>query len=612
MPFYLGALVIAAPFVLGLFGYGLAHASENALGQLMLMLAVVFIVLFVPPLALLNTKPGPIVAGLQTIAIVPLLIGTFGLLKLLHFLVIEPVWTTVKFQHAMRAIGAVKVQEQSIHVDGRLAGVKIIRDLELKHDVALDIYGEHVREVIDRLYVSPADPTSSMSSAFSYEQRRPETTFANRPLDEVVAAEITAEARAAAKTLQQLEKLNTLRKLPRGIYRTEQTFFLWGLDGSDVALGPCRRDTPHTDDEIASYAAASNTPLQVTSFTRMDLGMRRGYSNFELPAVPIRYRYEHSTWMRALPQLAIESCEVRAARKQAADAEVKRIQNEAWYAAGDSRLQTEDNPLFNEMCAGDLAAVQSRLALGTPKFSLSGKLYECTITRSDPAMFALVLPALRVRDDEHKYYCDILRSVHAWRKLPHIEALIATHQPLQCSDAEDPITADDLKMCDPTYQFDRCLNYRARGSQTWRAGVVPYDEHGSPEFAPEERTDTLAWLKLIQSQGIAICETAKDGTNLLQDVVRRYHSDVIAFLLQSRCDPQAPQPINPHPQDHEITGYTPSKWWYFRRSTDSTFFTTPLDDAPINNAISRAMGPHFTPEEIDEKCRTNTFDCAEK
>jgi hypothetical protein len=64
VPFYIGALVLSAPFVLGLFGYGLAHASEGAIVGLLVLLAVGFAIAAIPPLVLLLPANSPAIKAL--------------------------------------------------------------------------------------------------------------------------------------------------------------------------------------------------------------------------------------------------------------------------------------------------------------------------------------------------------------------------------------------------------------------------------------------------------------------------------------------------------------------------------------------------------------------
>jgi hypothetical protein len=265
------------------------------------------------------------------------------------------------------------------------------------------------------------------------------------------------------------------------------------------------------------------------------------------------------------------------------------------------QLTSENNPLYKEICAGDIDAVRARLASGIPPYIVSGKVFECTIAKRNLAMFELLMPVLYAHASERESYCNVLDTVHRHRDLSMMKIIVALKLPLLCTDAEQPMMEYLRTNCRAAPMPDLCVASWARGSNAWRAGLAPVDANGESQnnFDPASRTDTVKWLQLLQSQGVSLCKTAADQTNLLQQLVVRYPADVIEFLLKSGCDPHAtPTMLSNLNNFNDLPNYSAATLWFIRSIRDSNDpKTSPVDGTRIT-AITKAMGD-ISSEEIN-------------
>jgi hypothetical protein len=584
-PFYIAGLVISAPFLLGLFAYGLAHAADGPIVGLLAAIAGVFLVEAVPPLILLVKGGGPLLVVFKAIGGAVMLAGFGGMIKLLHFWLLEPQWMKLRFRQAMNAVEVVSVETRPFELHGRTIGLSVVREFELKRDLPKDKYGFAAFEAIKHVYVAPVNPPREALPSFE---------------EQLYSKLLTLDGRPVGTDLNELARAPTGPELQAGRYRVEHVVLLWGLRGRESVEQLCR-DEEMIARTAALHEQAANYPLEVRSLARLTLGSRRGYPTYALQAMPISYRYEHSSWMRGLEQLPIETCQQRDARANEAQLKAQQLEKEQWYEAGDGRLGHEDNPLFKEMCANDLDAVSARLARGTPKFNISGAIHECTIDAVRTEMFALAMPALYAREQEREGYCNVLRSIHERRSLPHLEKVAALRLPLLCTFDEQPQHDYMERSCKDDVAPHRCLARSFRGPDAWRAGLLPTDDKGQRQvnFDPSSRGDTVAWLQFLQAQRIPICATRPDGTNLLQEVVERFPADVVRFVVGAGCDAHVRPPFDPRSERAELSDASAAVHWFLRRNGVSMYFEqyAPLDPTQ-GRIVADAMGA-LTVDEVN-------------
>ncbi|HVF16969.1 MAG TPA: hypothetical protein VNA21_08660, partial [Steroidobacteraceae bacterium] len=582
LPFYIAALVLSAPFVLGLFAYGLAHASDGAITRLLGLLAALIVLAAVPPLALLWRRNSATMVVLKVLGGIVMLAACAGMFLLLKFWWLEPQWMKLRFRLAMNAIDVVSVSEEPIDLQGRVIGLKVVRELDLKRRIALDRYGGHVLEAIREVFISPVGAPPDAQS----------------PFDVQVSSRLLAIDDAPSSMSFDDFARGSATHLPAGRYRTEHVILLSGLRARDWPKPPCRDDELLTR-AAASLGKASGFALQVRSAARLSLESRRGYDFRYVPAMPLKYRYEHSSWMRGVQQLPIASCKQQDEQEEAARAAVQRAEKERWYSEGDSRLTADENPLFREMCANELDAVRARLARGTPAFNLSGKILDCTITQPQPEMFAVLMPALYARKQERGGYCSIVRTLHSRRALAYLDKLASVDLPLVCTSAEDPPPDYRRTACNTNPAPHRCLANTFAAEHMWRAGVYPSDASGWVNRDVASRNDTLQWLQLLHSHDIAICQTLPDSTNLLHELVARSSPEVVAFLVKAGCDAHVRPPLDVSPEYIQLQDSSAARRWFMRTHGIAIYGDeySPVD--PVQGrAIARAMG-ELTPSDIN-------------
>jgi hypothetical protein len=548
---YLVALVISAPFVLGLFAYGLAHAGDGAIVGLLALLGGAFVLFAAPPFMLLVNSTHPAVVTLKIICGGVMLVGIGGMLKLLNFYLLEPQWMKFRQQRAMAAVQPLELQESSLELAGRRIGIKIVRDVKVKRDVKLDRYGLNVLQAIREVEITVVDAPPNSSWPFGRQ---------------VHSALLSINGQPVSRTLDSFASDQPDAVIPKGKYRVEHTLLLWGLQANKWPQPPCR-DERYLESSASQHDLISGYALKAGSTVSLEIGSRRGYPMYPLPSLPLQFRYEHSSWMRGIRELPIESCEEQTVRERE-EAEAARLaQIDANYYSGDSSLAYDDNPLRAEMCADNLEAVAARITRGVPKQNISGMISECTIDTPRPEIFAIVMPALYARSEEREGYCSLLSIIHNRRAVAHMEKLVAAKLPILCTAEEQPNHDYEGRGCEKTSRPDHCRAIRTRNVNMWRSGLYPVNAQGQQEINqdPVARNDTVRWLTLLHSQGVPICRTLPDNTNLLQDVVTRFPAEVVHYLATIGCDAHvSPPPVNEWPWSTD--GASAAVHWYRRRN----------------------------------------------
>lgn len=582
LPIYLVALVISAPFVLGLFAYGLAHAGEGAIAELVSLLGLAFVLLAAPPFLLLVKSTHPAVLVLKIIGGGVLLVGVCGMFKLLHFYMLEPYWMELRQQSAMATVDVVGLQESPVKLDGRQIGIKIVREVEVKKDLPLDRYGLNTLLAMRTLYIRAINPPANAGSSFG---------------EQVHSELLSIDNQSTQTSLDSFANGDSDSVLPKGNYRIEHTLLLWGLQAYQWPKAPCR------DEEALArggdqFELVTGYPLQAGSMIRLDLQMRRGYPLYSLTTLPIQFQYEHSTWMHDIRELPIETCEQQTAREHAEREAAHHAQIEENYYSGQSALSYDENPLRTEMCNNDLEAVRVRLAKGTPKQNISGMISECTVETPRLEMFGLVIPALYARVEEREGYCNILSSIHRRRAVSYMENLVAAKLPILCTIEEQPDPSYAGQGCENTARPDHCRATHTQNINAWRQGLYPLNDQDQHED-PAVRTDTLQWLKLLHSQGVPICSTLPDNTNLLQDVVARFPAEVVHYLATIGCDAHVRPPALTNEWPEFIDDTSAAVHWYRRRNNlpIAVDYYAPVD-ADQALLVAKAMGD-LTASEIN-------------
>jgi len=306
------ATVLAAPFVLGLFSYGLAHAEAGAQIMFTSVFLLAVAVLAGAPLALLLNRGGVLITLGKMLGVLLLLAGAALLVLLTYGLIIDPELEARKFEEFMDSITVDSVDEAPVEIAGRVAGLRLVARVRLSRELTFrpnaydfeDRIGDTVEELLHQMQAGISDGNANIGSwpPFGYRDQ-PEITLDGTPLRSTPGfREFTEHHGQASVTM------------PVGIYRVEQVFWQMGLavlptdpaepDGSRVQ---CRVQSLD-DATLKALAFADGRPLEMTVSARFSLGGRRGYRGFAT-SVPLATTYAHPTWLSVLPTLPLPVCE---------------------------------------------------------------------------------------------------------------------------------------------------------------------------------------------------------------------------------------------------------------------------------------------------------------
>lgn len=545
--------VCGLPAMLGLFGYGLAHASDATALSFALTVLVGVAVLAGLPVVCLTIRWKQHRMWVTGIGLLALLVGSAAILRFLSYDIVEPAYIGWKHRRTLEALSIVGTQEQPVLVDGQVIGLRVAVDVRVPHEVRLDRYGKQVKEMLSGLGIAWVEPVPELGRPGPFDNAGP------------------VDIRLDGVALDALPSV-VAGTLPAGVYRSEQTFWLAGIvpaSGAEqvaAAVPPCLRGPT---DRFAYYdglARGDDRPMKVTLGVRYSLEYRRGYGHVQREA-PLEFRYRHAAWTEARRHLAFEDCELRE-RRIAEEARAKR------YAAGDL------DDLHRLICNGDVDGAKALLALGAPRRSLASEIRECTLDKPRPDMLDLLMPIEYRRGQQgdsqsQTFYCKLLGDLHDSSDTGALSRLLDIGLPLQCGDAAQ--------------------------AERWRNGFEPTLNLGrrNPHkiARPTDEAATLGWLKLMQRAQLPICARASDGTTLLQLAIRHHDAEIIDVLLDARCDPHA------RPPDGQVLAYAgdgrtgtryqpilPVAGWTlrkFRHADDRR--TTRIEPSKIAD-ISRRMG----------------------
>ncbi len=603
---YFVIIVLCGFFVIAIAGYGLAHGSSESNNAFFALVFGAMLGAAVLPLAFLLKSQAIWVRVLQAIGMCAFGVVLFFFSKLVFYLFIEPAIWTAQFKLVTDPITIESVTEAPVLLDGKPIGLTVTANVKLPKAVALDRYGAVVLDAFSSLQLSAPELTGGNRMAPFADGLRANILFNSKPIDDLPGMN---EYRALVYGVTPDGKT----KLPAGIYKVSQTFWLSGLRRSDLENYSDANPTPckiETQDQNPAYIKqyeqhlkdSNNTPLVVSISGRLSLRDRNGYRYFGRSA-PIKYRYNHDEWTKTLAALPVQTCKAVEAAKQARDAAkaaIKKAEDDK-AAYDDGHLFYKDNPLYTEACAGNSDAINKRMqsemtidGIWVPRFPLSDIMRDCSIKKPQIAIFKQLAPSLYTRSklglaNGENEYCDMLNELHSYRNVPFLSALAALKLPLDCAEQE-----------------------------MWRLGIGPLamgtqhsgnsDEWQALIKAAANRDDGLAWLKLLTDNHIDICKPEMMGANvtgdanvkiegktLLDYVVRHEKPEVIAAVLNAGCDPQRQTKLNNSTDILNLDDTLPaSVWWTFRRHRiESDTKTSAIQ--PSNAALIAKLDRELTP-----------------
>jgi hypothetical protein len=589
VPYLIGVAFLALGTVV-VAGYGLAHASEGAVSQYLLMVLGGAAALVVPIASIWLNSRSLWVRALQGVAALVMSVGFFYIGKMLWYVAIEPqIWAS-QFQHYTQGISTKLRAEKPVLLGDVQMGVETTVEVTLPKAVPLNRNGYSVFELLRSSYMTvPGNTGLVFSNSVHLDQT---TTFAGQPIARLPGIE---KMQQSSLDFSRAGYNADFGELPQGVYTiTSQHFFNGiaqhrGVDtqdaqGRSVAAQPalCKQGfkADYQKAVLLEMAKAQGKPVSVVLSTRISLGDRRGYRGFSTSA-GLAFRYDHAQWMQHYEQLQLPECETLELQKKQQEEQVRKAQEVKLYKTGG--LYYADNPLYKEACAGDLAAMQARYAAEKDNqghwkttFNLSGTVQECSINKRSLAVFALLMPALiqRYHDDtETEGYCNVVRGLHQSRDVELLTSVDALGGTLACPSRND-----------------------------WMLGVAPrplgynnYDINVEQDLLRLNslRPDTVQWLNLLKKNGTNLCEQPANRPSMLNIAARWYAPQAVEFLLSAGCNPGDTLPATAADKfggaGHRFSA---SLWWAVRRysSADSTSAYGQLDNQDARVAkLSRSM-----------------------
>jgi hypothetical protein len=503
---------MAVPLVLGLMAYGLAHASDGAGAQALLLIVAAAAVLVIGPLAVFApnrwTTVGP---ALRALGVVFLLVSTVVVAAIAWPTVLQPAWMAHRFKTTVEPLTVVRFEHEPVLLQGAPVGLKTTLHVNLPKPLPLDRYGQSVFELLHSAYLAPADPsTGSRATPFAYSFSQPRAEV--RLGDTLVETRRRTDADTA-------KGQQTPDVLQAGVYRVTQVHWLVGLGGTDANEPPCRSEAILSAGQLDELRRQRSFRLVGKNSVRFALNLRNGYRHHTISSEPFDFAHDHDAWVAALAALPLEACNAR-------DARLRSEKLERQVAAGDPALSWQDNPLTKALCAHDAAAVRTRLALGPPKFNVARMMLECKVGADQPELFDLMMPVLYARESEREDYCRMLEPWLRQRQLAPLHRLRMLELPVMCARAR---------------QFQALLDESSLRQPLTGAVLVP-------------------WMQQIETLGARLCEPSPSDNNLLQHAVGTYDAELINFLLDRQCDPGLMPSLDKREWGDKVLMSTRLKW----------------------------------------------------
>ncbi len=483
-------VVIAAPLVIIMMGYGLAHASGNDSAKFLMMVLGGTVLLGIMPLGVFAPRHWVASALLWAIGGLALLASSVVVGKITWVAVVEPMWLSHRFSTEMGRVVMEHVEHEPLQLHGVTAGMQLSVTLRLPADASDDRFGSSVEDLLRSSQLVTAKRMAGIGTIpFALTQARAKVWQGDRLIVETRERNVEGSRRTPA--------------LKAGIYRVTRTQWFWGLDGWDDSQPPCFDEIPMGDEASHALRGLDSVSVVAQASTRASLEMRRGYRDHVLRSKPFAVAYEHERWMQTLASLPLQSCKARAEAKRLAQAKAEAEAHKARYARGDMTLASQDNPLTKALCAKDLPAVRELLAAGVPNFSLSNMIHECGIGSHTPELFNLMMPLLYARESERTAYCHLLEPLLERRDTAALAHFHALGLPPTCATAG---------------HFIRILGH----INTMAA--LP---------APQQ----LAWVKQLGAWGAPLCKASPDLNTLLQHAMQHGSEALLSHLMNQGCDP---------------------------------------------------------------------------
>ncbi len=490
-------LPVAAVAVLSGFGflaYGLAHAGGAKAAVLIVVLLLAFGALAVGPFLVFG-RPGRPAKGFTRVLGGMLLLVSLGLgIQSIWFTTIEPALLNARFDHAVSRVQVKAVETVPLRLGAVPVGVRVHLLLEVTDPIGSDEVGLAARRMLDGLQLvqEPAITPSNRVLPFSHSYRPSDLQLNGQPL--------------------QRDPTNR-QPLVAGRYRMSNDFLFLGLRQGRDGIPHCRlqaREAEPADGWPAFAAQLPGGTLNMAAVVAGNLGlsMRRGNRFAQRQSETFSVRFDAIRWPQQLAALPVETCDAQDTRLAAEAAAAKAATHAQRYAAGDAGLNLEDNPLYKELCAHDVAAVKARLAVAAPRRDVAHMVRDCTLTRWHPELHELMLPVLYARVEERAAYCDMLEPALAQRRVGRLEQLQRLGLP--------PMCATDKHLSQVLYPGEH--------------------NHNLPRVAPNS-SGTIEWLQQLQALGADICATSDKRSSLVQLAAPLAEAVLLQYLLDAGCDP---------------------------------------------------------------------------
>ncbi len=551
LPYLLGVVFLAfGSFLMA--GYGLAHASEGAIGAFMLILALTAAAAMLLPLALLTNSAHPVWVALRALGLIVMAFTSTKIFEIVWQLEIEPRMMNAKFRSVMQRLEPGALQEEPLLIGAVPAGVRVIANIRLTEATDMDQYGALLLDAMRSMQLAPA--TRGVGSValnkFPYQAT---ISFQGKPLEALPGFERPTQAGASWPSAS--------AALPAGIYRAESQFWFPGISSLPGDAGVCRDDALDKDQWQTALLKQMDRAARPVISTRLSLKYRLGYPSWHREWAPLKFRGNEATWRAAFSTLALDTCSVRKALQEREAKAREVMEAEQKFAAGDTALPTRLNPLFLAMCAGDVEKTRRLLAEPVAsRFDLEAMTVECAVKRRDADMLALALPKLFGQTGEKEGYCTVLLNVYGTRSAELLQRIDALQLPLQCDGADG--------------------NY-------WSRSLDTKDENGNP--MPIAWDDEMHhWLQFLLKHGVSVCSRTSEGS-LLAEAVLEAPRKTLELLLDAGCDPRT---FGRSAKAGELTAGeqwlgSATSLWPIRRYLQGRFGIGPLTSDDIKHITGR-------------------------
>jgi len=593
--YFPGLLLLTLVTIAGV-GYGLAHANDQAFIHVFGLAGLGLLAMGVPPLVLLSDAQTRVIKAIQFVAIIEMMVVFSMIAVALFYSMLQPQLWKAEFSYKTRGIAITKVIETpytrpDVASGDTALGIVVTAEVSLPDALAFDRNGEAVLQGLEQsIFPEAADSLDKNYSAPFTDSYVTEVSFQDRPVRELPGLDRYGGHSDEAKS--QI-------KLPTGIYKVTRIFLLPGLEripaidpqqhpeGVICKVDPATNDASYVQQQEAHLLQLTDSPLQLQYIATMSLNYRLGNHSIRRYA-DLQYRYQHAAWQATRQNLNLPSCTAVQAQQQQqkAEAELRQLKESAKNAYLQGYETGAGNPLYDEACAGDVAAIQQRIAAEQPKdaawmpqMPLFSVIRECTIKTPRLAIFKLLAPAAYLQakhklnhseqEENQAQLCRLIEELHKTRALDFLQALSARKLALDCDD-----------------------------QQLWRAGVFPRlaadsklnnDDQSHRLQAAIVRQDNLRWLTIMIDAGVDLCQVQMEGKYpfappLLNIAAANFGPEFIQLILDTGCDPQrgAP-PKSEHNKVYQLNKrewYSPALQWTLRRHANTA---DPLTTPNANN-----------------------------